>query len=121
MLNIVNGTNAIVTGRISGPSVSVLSGSMLQQLGKASKRTAPKTMTVVYGHNSTRTRDRKIILGHRQQGDKLLQFEAKNVTFAYRFAEAEFKYTNDKQSFTAVTFSFDVRANKLNHSYLHFK
>lgn len=108
MLNIVNGTNVVVRGKISGPSVSVFSGGMLQQLAKTSQRTVPKTMTVVYGHNSTKSRNRKIILGHRQQGDKLLRFESKNVTFMYRFAETEFNYHNDKQSITAVAFSFDV-------------
>lgn len=113
MLNIVNGTNVVVTGKISGPSVNVFSGGMLQQMAKNSQRTIPKTMTVVYGHNSTKTRNRKIILGHRQNADKLLQFESKNVTFMYRFAETEFKYHNDKQSITAVAFSFDVSDDEL--------
>lgn len=62
MFNIINGTNVIVTGKISGPSVNIFSGGMLQQLAKSSQRTIPKTMTVVYGHNSTKTRNRKIIL-----------------------------------------------------------
>lgn len=112
MLNIVNGTNVVVTGRISGPSVSIFGGGMVSQITNAGKRTAPKTMTVVYGHNSTRTRNRKIILGHRQNGDRLLGFESKNVTFTYQFAESEFKYFNDKQSITAVAFSFDVSAQR---------
>lgn len=113
MLSIVNGTNVVVTGKISGPSVNVYSSGMLSQMAKNSQRTIPKTMTVIYGHNSTRTRNRKIILGHRQPKDRPLETIAKNVTFTYRFAETEFEYHNDKQSITAVAFSFDVSLDEL--------
>lgn len=107
MFNIVNGTNVTVTAKIFGPSVSFLTGGHLLMYANRS-RTNPKTMTVIYAHNSTQTRNRKIILGHRQPGDRLIQFETKNVTFMYRFAESEFKYQNEKQYITAVGFSFDV-------------
>lgn len=109
MLNIVNGSNVTVSGWIFGPSVNILTDRTLQQYAKNGQRAGPKTMTVVYAHNSTQTRNRKIILGHRQPGDRLIQFESKNVTFMYRFAESEFKYHNEKQFITAVGFSFDVR------------
>lgn len=109
MINIVNGTNVRVTVKIFGPSVSVLTGGDLHLFAKHGQQTIPKTMTVIYAHNTTKTRNRKIILGKRQSGDRLIQFESKNVTFKHRFAETEFKYQNDKQFITAVGFSFDVR------------
>lgn len=108
MLNIVNARNVTVTCKIFGPNVNVMTGGDLNLYAKSSQQTKPKTMTIIYGHNSTQTRNRKVILGHRQKGDKLIQFESKNVTFMYRFAETEFNYHNDKQFITAVGFSFDV-------------
>lgn len=113
MLNVVNGTNVKITGKIYGPSVNVFNSDMLKQIAQSNQRTIPKTMTVIYGHNSTKTRNRKVILGHRQQGDRMIQFESKNVTYTYRFAETEFKYHNDKQYVTAIAFSFDVSSKLL--------
>lgn len=109
MLNIVNGINIQIDCKIFGPNVNVIGVDQLGAFARNMQRPNPKTMTVVYGHNSTQTRNRKLILGHRQKGDKLIQFETKNVTFTYRFAESEFNYRNEKQSITAVAFSFDVR------------
>lgn len=108
MLNIVNAENITVTCKIYGPNVNIMTGGDLNLYAKSSQRSNPKTMTVIYGHNSTQTRNRHVIMGRRQKGDKLIQFESKNVTFMYRFAEAEFNYHNEKQSITAVAFSFDV-------------
>lgn len=69
-------------------------------------------MTIVYGHNSTQTRNQKIVLGHRQPGDRQLNHQSKNVAITYRFAESEFKYEDEQQFFTAVEFSFDVRPDE---------
>lgn len=114
MLNIVNGTNVVVTGKIFGPKVISYGGGGIQQV--LEKKT-PKTMTVVYVHNSTQTRNHKIILGYRQPGDERLDLQQKVVGRKYRFAEAEFKYpiheeSQPTSSVTAVEFSFDVRHGK---------
>lgn len=111
MLSIVNGTNVVVTAKIYGSSVVVYG---VNGLGDSIMSKVPKTMTVVYGHNSTRTRDHKIVLGHRQPNDQQLDFQQKVVQYKYRFAEAEFKYPTHEESkpfewITAVEFSFDVR------------
>lgn len=108
-LNIINGQNITVVGKIYGPSVNLLNADSLQKYALSnSAKNIPKTITVVYGHNTTRTRNRKVILGHRQMGDKLIDFQTKNVTFSYRFAETEFVYNNKYGSITSVGFSFDV-------------
>lgn len=118
MLNIVNGTNVVVSAKIYGSGVTVYgSGGMVHSI----ESKTPKTMTVIYGHNSTRTRDHKIVLGHRQPGDEQLHFEQKIVEFKFNFAEAEFKYPIHDEpkptaSITAVEFSFDVRHKKTHFS-----
>lgn len=111
MINIVNGTNVRVTGKIYAPAVNVFAKGIQYNFKENTK--IPKTMTIVYGHNSTRTRNRKIVLGHRQPGDRELDSETKNVTITYRFPEFEFQYQNPSHSLTAVEFSFDVRRNEL--------
>lgn len=108
-LNIVNGTNVHVTGEIYGPAVSVIDD--LSRFTQHSNHVKPKTMTVVYGHNSTKTRNRKINLGSRQPGDKLIEYQTKNVTLSYRFAETEFVYHDEHKHITSVGFSFDVSHN----------
>lgn len=104
MLNIVNGTNVKVTGKIYGAKVSTFRGGMANNLPKP-----PKTMTVIYGHNSTRTSNRKIILGYRQPGDMLIDTIVKNLTITNHFAETEFQYEKATHFFTAVEFTFAVR------------
>lgn len=105
-INIINGKNVHVVGKIYGPSVNILDADNLMKFGLL--QSTPRTVTIVYGHNATRTRDRKVILGHRQQGDKLIDFQTKNVTFSYRFPETEFIYQNNRSSITSVGFSLDV-------------
>lgn len=114
-LNIINGTNVHVAGKIYGPTVSLLDSDALQNIntfGIAGKNS--KTITVVYKQNATQTRNRKVNLGHRQIGDQLINFETKNVTFAYRFAETEFEYHDKSKHITAVGFSFDVSKISIN-------
>lgn len=109
MLNIVNGTNVVVTAKIYGETSTIYQGGLVHAI----RAKTPKTMTVIYGHNATQTRDHKIVLGHRQPGDEKLDFQKEIVAFKYRFAEAEFKYPTHEESnppsITAVEFSFDVR------------
>lgn len=106
-LNIVNGTDVRVTATIYGSSISLSSN-----MGKmnANKLIKPKTFTIVYGHNATQTRNRKINLGQRQHGDKLIEFVTKNVTLSIlkRFPEEEFAFYNKQKYITSVGFSFDV-------------
>lgn len=117
MLNIVNATNVIVTAELFGPSVSLttMTNNFQRGIHQSITSKTPKTMTVIYGHNSTQTRNKKIILGHRQPGDRVLTEDRKVVKYKYRFAEAEFKYpeqessSSTKPAITAVEFSFDVR------------
>lgn len=111
MLNVVNGTNAVVTAEIFGPRLQTHMAGAGYNLGTKK----PKTMTIVYGHNSTQTRNRKIVLGNRQPGDRVLDIQTKVVKYKYRFAESEFKYPQQtplpqtpQPSITAVEFSFDV-------------
>lgn len=107
-INIINGINIHVVGKIYGSSVHLLDASTLQKFATAGNTNKPKTVTVVYGHNSTQTRNRKVNLGYRQNGDKLIAFQSKNVTFAYRFAETEFEFHDQQRHITCVGFSFDV-------------
>lgn len=109
-INIINGTNIHVVGRIYGPSVSLLNVFALQKAASlgVGDRNTPKTVTVVYGHNTTQTRNRKVFLGHRQDGDKLIDFQTNNVTFSYRFPEAELQFHDKNKYITSVGFSFDV-------------
>lgn len=68
----------------------------------------PRSFTLIYAHNNTRSRNRIISLGQRQPNDKLLQFESKLVKVINRFAEDDFQYENETRSITKITFSFDV-------------
>lgn len=107
MLNIVNGTNIRVNCRIMGPIVTLLNGvpQVFNPFGDK-----PKTMTVVYGQNSTQTQNRIMALGQRQQGDEIIDFQHANVTAKFHFAEHEFEYHNKYVHITAAKFSFDVRS-----------
>lgn len=107
LINVVNGTDIIVTATIYGPSVSVLGINALHSL--PSQGNKPKTFTVVYGHNATRTRNQHVIFGQRQIGDKQLAFVTKNATFSYRFSETELQYRDEHKHITSAQFSFDVR------------
>lgn len=110
VINVVNGTEFNVVGTIYGSSVSLLGASALQMLPSLNgKQSTPKTFTVVYGHNATKTRNQHVILGQRQPGDKQIAFESKNATFSYRFAETEFEYHDEHKHITSATLSFDVR------------
>lgn len=71
-------------------------------------RNLPKTVTIIYGHNTTQTQNRRIILGHRQSGDRLIDFQTNNVTYSYRFPEAELQFHDETKFITSVGFSFDV-------------
>lgn len=106
--NVVNGTDVHVVGRIYGPSINLLDFDKLRKMTDSVQN--PKTVTVVYAHNTTKTRNRKVNLGQRQRDDKVLNFQRKNVTFAYRFAEAEFDFKDEHKThyITSVDFSFDV-------------
>lgn len=108
-INIVNGTRIHVTAAVHGPSVSVLDAGSVQRFALLRNQAVPKTMTIVYGHNATKTRNRKVILGQRQPGDKLIDFQTKNVTLSFRFAETEFEYHDKQKHITSVGFSFNVR------------
>ncbi|XP_055316376.1 uncharacterized protein LOC129576024 [Sitodiplosis mosellana] len=105
-LNIINGTNFHVIAKIYGPSVSLIDVGRLQKAAVGDQNT-PKTVTVVYAHNSTQTRNRKVVLGHRQAGDKLIDFQTHNVTFSDRFPEAELQFHDKNKCITSVGFSFD--------------
>ncbi|XP_031630808.1 uncharacterized protein LOC116345515 [Contarinia nasturtii] len=105
-LNIVNGTNIHVTCKIYGPSVNLLDAATLGRMSSSTENN-PKTVTVIYGHNTSKTRNRKVNLGLRQTGDKLINFQRKNVTLSYRFPEAEFECKDKNNSITSVAFSFD--------------
>lgn len=106
-ISILNGTNVIVTATIYGSSVRLFDTNALHSLPSVGNK--PKTFTVVYGHNTTRTRNQHVIFGQRQPGDKQLTFDTKNVTFSYRFAETELQYRDDHKHITFAHFSFDVR------------
>lgn len=107
MLNIVNGTNIRVNCKIFAPSVSVFTG---VQQGIHSIINAPKTMTIVYGQNSTQTQNRIVILGQRQPEDIILDQQRANVTVSqFQFAKHEFEYHNKDAYITAAKFAFDVR------------
>lgn len=107
-LNIVNGKNIHVRAEVYGPSVNLLDAGSLQKFALTRNQIIPKTMTIVYGHNATKTRNHIVSLGQRQLGDKLIDFQAKNVTLSYRFAETEFEFNDAKKYITSVGFSFDV-------------
>lgn len=108
-LNLVNATKISVTAQIYGSSVTI--GSLAMNSGSNSQA-KPKTFTVVYGHNNTQTRNRRIHLGQRQAGDRLLEFQHKNVTLPVnifkKFAEDDFVYYGKQQFITSIQFSFDV-------------
>lgn len=107
ILSIINGTNFKVTATMYGASVNLFDAdSLIKSLGE--KQTKPKTFTVVYGHNSTRSLNRKINIGHRQHGDKMLAFQSKNVSISSRFAENEFEFQDNQKYITSIGFSFDV-------------
>lgn len=111
MLQIINGTNAVVRGDIYVSSIVPFGPGGLKNVVESK---IPKTMTVIYGHNSTQTRNRKIILGHRQNGDIQLSHQTQHVELKYNFPEHEFKYPENGQTsastyITAVAFSFNVR------------
>lgn len=106
-LNIINGKNIHVIGSIYGPSVNLIDAATLQKTALGDHN-LPKTVTVVYAHNTTQTRNRKVVLGNRQVGDKLIDFQTHNVTFSYRFPEAELQFHDKNKHITSVGFSFDV-------------
>lgn len=111
ILTIRNASNIEVYASIYGPSVNIFDLYSLHRVDFSKvplMKSKPKTFTVIYGHNATQTRNRKIILGQRQMGDKMIAFQKKNVTFSYRFAETEFQYQDDTKHITSVGFSFDV-------------
>lgn len=108
-LNIVNGKNIHVIGTIYGNSVNLFDTATLQK-AVLGDQNVPKTVTVVYAHNTTQTRNRKIVLGNRQAGDKLIDFQTHNVTFSYRFPEVELQFHDKNKHITSVGFSFDVSA-----------
>lgn len=103
MINIVNGTDVVVMVTIHRASVSF--GPSFGGLDQK-----PKVFIIGYAHNTTQTRDRKISLGYRQQGDELIGFESKNVTLKKRFAEHEFLFNAPNKFITSVGFSFSVSA-----------
>lgn len=107
LINVVNGTSFTVTANIYGSSVRLLGANALHTLPSYGDK--PKTFTVVYGHNATRTRNQHVIFGQRQPGDKQLEFTTKNATFSYRFAETELQYRNEHKHITSAHLSFDVR------------
>lgn len=120
-INIINGINVRVVGQIYGSSVNLLDAGTFQKFATLGNTNKPKTMTVVYGHNSTQTRNRKVNMGYRQDGDKLIAFQTKNVTFAYRFAETEFEFHDQQKYITCIGFSFDVSNTKPNDLvHIHF-
>lgn len=107
LINIVNGTDVTVTAHIYGSSVRLFGTNALHSL--PSQGNKPKTFTVVYGHNATRTRNQHVIFGQRQHDDKQLTFVTKNATFQYRFAETEIQYRDEHKHITSAHLSFDVR------------
>lgn len=104
-INVIDGTNVTVMAQIH--TTSVTTGVNFAVLNTMHK---PKVFTVAYAHNTTQTRNRKINLGQRQQGDVVLAEQTKNVTLSTRFAEAEFIYKSPNTHITAVSFSFSVSA-----------
>lgn len=108
-INIVNGTDVKVSAAVFGASVSLLTADLNKKSSLLRRnKSNPKTFTVIYKHNATQTRNRKFNLGYRQPGDKLLQFENKNVTVGFRFAEKEFQFSEKGKYITAIGFSMEV-------------
>lgn len=109
-MNIINATKISVTANIAVFSVFVGQQSAFNFGGNTQAK--PKTFTVVYGHNATQTRNRRINLGQRQMGDRLLDFQYKNVTLPEKifkkFAEDDFFYNGKHQYITSVQFAFNV-------------
>lgn len=106
-INVINGTNVSVTATINGFD-STISSSTLMQIFDQKTYFQPKSFTLIYIHNATQSKYRKISIGQRQTGDKLLTFESKNVTISNRFAETEFEFENESTYLTYVGFSFSV-------------
>lgn len=112
ILSIVNGTNFKVTATLHGSGVNLIDvGMLMKAIGD--KDATPKTFTVVYAHNQTKSLNRKVVLGKRQHGDKMIAFQTKNVTLSSRFAESEFEYADKHKYITSIGFSFDVRVRSI--------
>jgi len=101
IINIINGTDVSIMASIYKASISM-------NLFALDRNTRPKVFIVGYAHNTTQTRDRKINLGQRQQGDEMIGFESKNVTLKNRFAEHEFLFNAPNKFITSVGFSFST-------------
>lgn len=102
-INIINGLDVALFATIY--KASVATGLNLNALNSIHK---PKIFTIAYAHNTTQTRDRKINLGQRQDGDDLLDYQTKNVTVKSRFAEDEFIFNRANNHITSIAFSFSV-------------
>ena len=106
-LVIINGTTFTAKALIDTLDDGLVSG--VTFIGRQEPAFEPQSFTMIYKHNSKESKNRKISIGKRQPGDKLLKFERKRAGITNRFAETEFKFPRDtSKSLTYVGFTFDV-------------